>query len=181
MPFDDLAGPFRIEQVGEALGRVIRFDEPGVVADDAEADAEACELAIRVLLVRWIVLRNVLRHEGRKQAVALPHDEMRGIGGVDYVDGMDVARIFLADALKHSFGTGALDPYRDARILCLEGLGDPLGYGEIDRGVIDDLAFLGGRVDERRRDRGRLRGGGAQWCRKHRHRGSARGLEHVAP
>ena len=68
-------------------------------------------------------------------------------------------RIFLADALEHALGAGALDPHRDAGELRLERLADPLGQRQVDRGVPDDLAFLLGRLDQGRRDR--LGAGGA--------------------
>ena len=89
-----------------------------------------------------IVLRDILGHVGREPAVALPHDQVRGVGGVDHVDRVDAARIFLADALEHALGAGALDPHRDAGIFRLERLADLLGERQVDRGVPDDLAFL---------------------------------------
>ena len=67
---------------------------------------------------------------------------MRGVRRVDDIDGVDAAAVFLADALEHALGAGALDPHRDAGIFRLERLGDLLGERQIDRGVIDDLAFL---------------------------------------
>ena len=75
---------------------------------------------------------------------------MRGVGGVHHVDGVDVAGIFLADALEHALGAGALDAHRDARIFRLERLGQFLRDRQIGRGVIDDLAFFLRRVDQRR-------------------------------
>jgi hypothetical protein len=72
------------------------------------------------------VLGHVFRDKGRQQAVALPDDEMSGVGGIDHVDRVDVARIFLADALEYPFGAGTLHPHRDAREFRLEGLRDPL-------------------------------------------------------
>ena len=44
MRLDDLALPFRVEQVGKALRRVFLFHQVGVVGDDAQPDAEAGEL-----------------------------------------------------------------------------------------------------------------------------------------
>ena len=157
MRLDDLALPFRIEQIGEALRRVLRLHQVGVVADDAQADAEAREHAVGVLVLGRIVLRDVLRHERRQQAVALPDDEVRGVGGVHRIDRVDAAAVFLADALEHALGAGALDAHGDAGIFRLERLGDLLGERQVDRGVIDDLAFLLGRLDQRRRDGGRRR------------------------
>ena len=51
-------------------------------------------------------------------------------------------RILLADALEHALGAGALDAHGNARIFRLKSLGDLLGERQIDRGVVDDLAFL---------------------------------------
>ena len=95
-----------------------------------------------------IILGHVLGHVRREHAVALPDDEMRGIGRIDDVDRMDAARIFLADALEHALGAGALDPHGDAGIFRLERLGDLLGDRQVDRGVADDLAFLLRRLDQ---------------------------------
>ena len=58
-------------------------------------------------------LRDILRHVRQQDAIALPDDEMRGVGGVDNVDGVNVAGIFLADALEHPLRAGALDAHRD--------------------------------------------------------------------
>ena len=66
---------------------------------------------------------------------------------------MDAAGIFLADALEHALGAGALDPHLDAGIFRLERLGDPLRQRQVDRGVVDDLAFFLGGLDQLRRDR----------------------------
>ena len=70
---------------------------------------------------------NILRHIGRQDAIALPDDEMRGIGRIHHIDGVNVAGVFLADALEHALGAGALDADRDARIFRLERLGQFLG------------------------------------------------------
>ena len=113
-----------------------------------QPDAEAGEHAVGVLVLGRIEFGDVLRHVGREHAVALPDDEMRGVRRVDDVDGVDVAGIFLADALEHALGAGALDPHGDAGILRLERLGDLLGQRQVDRGVPDDLAFLLGRLDQ---------------------------------
>ena len=68
-------------------------------------------------------------------------------------------RVFLADALEHALGAGALDLHGDAGIFRLERLGDLLGDRQVDRGVPGDLAFLLRRLDQFRRDRGRRRRG----------------------
>ena len=110
-----------------------------------------------VLVLGRIEFRDVLRHVRRQNAVALPDDEMRGVGRIHHIDGVDVAGIFLADALEHALRAGALDAHRDARIFRLERLGQLLRDRQIGRGVIDDLAFLLRRLDQRRRDRLRRR------------------------
>ena len=136
------------------------------------ADAEAREHSIGVPVLRGIMLGDVLGHEGRKQPVALPDDEMRGIRRLNDVDRVDAARIFLADALEKAFGAGALDTHGDAGKLRLERFCDLLGERQVDRGVVDDLAFFLRRLDERRRDR---RGGGraGRGLRLRRRRGEA--------
>ena len=55
--------------------------------------------------------RNVLGYVWQQDAVALPDDEMRGIGRIDHIDGVNIAGIFLADPLKHAFRAGALDAH----------------------------------------------------------------------
>ncbi len=89
-----------------------------------------------------IEARNVLGDVGRKQPVARPYDEMRGVGGIDDVDGVDAAAVLLTDALEHPLGPGAFDAASDAGIFHLERAGDLLRDGEIDRGVPGELAFL---------------------------------------
>ncbi len=128
-----------------------------------------------------IELRHVLGHIGFEHAIPFPDDEMRGVGRVHHVDCVDVARIFLADALEHPLGAGALDAHRNARILRLEGLRHLLGERQVDRRVPDDLAFLLRRLDQLGRDlaRGRRRRCNAG---KDARRGKTdRGLENVAP
>jgi hypothetical protein len=103
---------------------------------------------------------------------------MRRVRGIDDVGRMDVARIFLADALEQSFGTGTFNPHRDAGVFRLESLGDALGDRQVDRGIVDDLAFLFGGFDQGSRDRDglgrscpRRRGkddGGGAGCLEHR-------------
>jgi hypothetical protein len=182
MRLDDLARPFRIEQVGIAPGRLLgRLHHVGVVADDADPGAEGRERAVRILVLLRIELGHVLRQIGLENAFALPDDEVGGIGRIDHVDGVDPAGIFLTDALKHAFGAGALHAHRDAGIFRLERLGDALRDRQVDRGVVDDLAFLLRRLEQLRRDcaGGRSRRGDRgdhARCRERR-----RSLEHVPP
>ena len=97
--------------------------------------------------------RDILRHVGREPAVALPHDEVRAVGGVHHVDRVDVARFLLPDALEHALGAGALDAHRDAGEFRLERLGEALRHRQVHRGVEGELAFLSCRLDQRWRDR----------------------------
>jgi len=39
------------------------------------------------------VFRDILGHIGQKDAIALPDDEMRRVGGIDTIDRVNVARI----------------------------------------------------------------------------------------
>jgi len=57
---------------------------------------------------------------------------MRGIGGVGAIDGVNVAAVFLADALKHALSAGALNAHGNAGILRFEGLGDLLGKRQVN-------------------------------------------------
>ncbi len=141
MRLDDLALPSWIEQIGKTLRRLLRLHQIGVVGDDREPDAEAGKLAVHVPVLGRIEFGDILRHVRREDAVALPDDEMRGIRRIHHIDGVDVAGIFLADSLEHALRAGALDA----------------GDRQIGRGVVDDLAFLLGGLDQRGRDRLRRR------------------------
>jgi len=66
MRLDDLALPFRIEQIGKTLRRLLGLHQIGVVGDDAEPDAPARKLAVHILVFRGIKLRDVFRHVRRK-------------------------------------------------------------------------------------------------------------------
>src|SRR5262249_3217880 len=79
MRLDDLAGPFRFEQVGEAFRRLLAPDQSGVVGDRAETHAEAREHPRRLLVVGGMLHGDTRRHEGSEQAVAFPYDEMRRV------------------------------------------------------------------------------------------------------
>ena len=120
MRLDHLAHPFRIQQIGEALRRVLRLHQVGVVAERGHQTREVANRPVGIAVLGGIVLRDLLGHVRGEPAVALPDDEMRGVGGVDDVDGMDAAPVFLANALEHALGAGALDAHRDAGILRLE-------------------------------------------------------------
>ena len=153
MRLDDLAGPFRVEQIVEALRRFLGLHLLGVVGDRAKGEAEARERPVRILVLGGEVLGHVLGHERREDALVLPDDEVRRVGRVDDVDAMDLAGVFLADALEHALGAAALDAHLDARILRLEGARDPFRQRQVDRGVVVDGAFLLRGLDQLRRDR----------------------------
>ena len=181
MRLDDLALPFRIEQIGEALGRLFLFHQIGVVGDDAEEDAEAGEGAVHVLVLGRIELGHVFRHVRRQHVLVFPVDEVRGVRRVDHVDRVHVGGIFLADALQQALGAGALHLAGDAGIFGLERLADLFGQLQVDRGVPDHLAFLLGRLDQRRRDGARRRRGRQHAGRERRSGGErARADQHVA-
>ena len=177
---DHLALPLRIEQIGEALRRLLGLHQAGVEADHAQADAEAREQAVGVLVLGGIVLGHVLGDMRRQDPLCAPDDEMRRVRRVDDVHGGDAAGILLRDALEHALGAAALDPHADAGEFRLEGLGDLLGHRQVDRGVVDDLALFLRRRDQVRRDRGGRRRGcqNARRCQAERERGRA--LQNVA-
>ena len=139
---DDLALPFGIEQIGKTLRGLLRLHQIGVVGDDAEPHAKTRKLAVNVLVLGGIEFRDVLRHIGCQNAIALPDDEMRRIGGIHHIDCVDVAGIFLTDALEHALCAGALDAHLNPGIFRLESLRQFLGNRQIGRGVVDDLTFF---------------------------------------
>ena len=163
MRLDDLALPFGIEQVLEARRRVLGLHQPGVVGDRAQRGAEAGIGAVGIAVLGLVMLRDVFRHVGQQEALPFPRQQMRGVGRIGDIDGVDVAGIFLADALEHPLGAGALDPHLDAAEFLLERGGDLFRHRQVDRGVPDHLAFLLRRFDQLRRDgfgRRRLGAGG---------------------
>jgi hypothetical protein len=109
---------------------------------------------------------------------------MRGVGGVDDIDRMDAAAVFLADAAEHPLGPGAFDSHGDAGIFRLECAGNPLGKWQVHRRVPDRLALLAGCGDQRwRHGFGRRCGGadrcGMEWQSTKPERHGARTLQHV--
>src|SRR5229473_4244416 len=111
---DDLALPPRIEQVGEALGRILWLDQIGVVADGAEHGEHGCVHAVHIDLLGRQVPGYVLWHVGRKQAVALPMDEMCCVSAADDIDLMEPDFLFFTDALEHSLRAGSLHAHGNA-------------------------------------------------------------------
>ncbi len=157
MCLDDLALPLRIEQIGEALRRLILLHQIGVVGDDAEEDAEAGKGAVDVLVLRRIELGDIFRRVRRQHVLVLPVDQQRGVRRIDHVDGVHAGGIFLADALQQALGAAALDLARHAGIFGFERLADLLRQLEVDRGVPDDLALLLRCRDQVRGDHSRRR------------------------
>src|SRR5262249_2382728 len=177
MRLDQLARPFRIEQIGKALRRLLLLHQAGVVGDRRDQDPRRDVQAIRVVVLPREMLRDLLREIGCQPAVALPHDAVRLVGRVDDIDGMNIAAVFLADAGEDPLGTGALDAHGNAWELLLERLGQPLRKGQVHRGIEGDLSFFLCRFDQGRRDR--LCRDGARRERAGRHR--RRRLEQIAP
>ena len=182
MTLHDLAGPLRIEQIGEALRRFFRLHQLGVVADHAQPDSPAREQAVRILVLRRVVESDVLGHVRREDALALPDDEVRGVRAVHHVDRMDVAPVFLPDALEDPLAARPLHAHGDARVLRLERLGDTLRHRKVHGGVPDRLAFLLRRLDQLRRDlaRRRARRPRPPVRQQHRERGDGESPEELA-
>src|SRR6187200_80850 len=101
------------------------------------------------------MLRDVLRHEWRKPAAALPRDEMRRIGRYRDIGRVDAARLLLADALEDALRTGALHAHGDPRILRLESFRELFGERQIERGIESNLSLAARRLDQRVVDCGR--------------------------
>jgi hypothetical protein len=108
----------------------------------------------------------------------LPGQELRLIGGVEHVGGEDVAGALLRHALEDALAAGSFDLHGDAGILLLEVLGQSLRDFDVDPGVVDDLAFLGGRLDQLRRDRLRRRRRGGSLPEQHSKCAHCRGSAH---
>ena len=153
VPLHDLSVPFRIEEVGKAFRRFLGLHQRRVVADHAQPSAPGREHPVRVPVFRRIMTRDILGNVRREPSVALPHDEMRGVGGIHDIDRINSAAVFLADALKYALGARALDARGDAGIFRFERFRDLFRDRQIYRGVPGDLAFLAGRLDQRGRDR----------------------------
>jgi hypothetical protein len=104
------------------------------------------------------------------------------IGRIHHIDRVDVAGIFLADALEHALGAGALDARRYAGVFRLERAAETLGELQVHRRIEDDLAFLLGRFDQRRCNRFRRRRRGAHRLGKHEtRRQRGRAFQYVTP
>ena len=108
------------------------------------------------LCVAGKVLRHVLGHVRRQHALALPDDEMRGVGAVHDVAVVDLARVFLADALEVALGARALDAARRRRDISPRTPWRPSRRPAGRPRCTRDLAFLLRRLDQLRRDLARL-------------------------
>src|SRR5262245_411608 len=104
MRLDHLAGPFRMEQIGKTLWRILFLYEIGVVAERRDQDARRDMERVGIVVGLVEMPGNVLRQVMLKPPIALPDDTMRLVGGIDHVDGVDAARIFLIDALEDPLG-----------------------------------------------------------------------------
>ena len=179
MRLHHLAHPLRIEQVDEALGRVLRLDQAGVVGDRRKRHPPRGVHAVGIPVFLGIVLRHLLRQERGQHPGPLPDDEVCRVGAVHHVAIADLALRLLADTLEDALGARALDLHGDAGIGRLEALGDPLRHRQVDRGVPGELALLLRRLDQGRRDLLRLgRGPHLQRIGTGRHRG--RSSQHAA-
>ena len=116
MRLDDLAFPFRIEQIGKAFRRLFALHQLGIVGDHAQRRAQRRVEPVRIAMRGRNMFGDVLGHVGRQHVLPLPRQELRGVAGVDGIDRVDAAGIFLADAGEDALGAGALDPRRDAGI-----------------------------------------------------------------
>jgi hypothetical protein len=178
---DDPAHPPGIEQVGEALRRILRLDQIGVVADGAEQGEHGCVHAIRIDLLGRQVLGYVLWHVRREQAVALPMDKMCCVCAADDIDFVEPDLLFFADALEHALCSGSLHADGDAGVLGLERLAEFFRDRNLHSGVERDHGFLPGGLDHGRADGNWLRRSGLERLWKDGANGQHRRcLEHVA-
>ena len=178
MCLDDLALPFRIEQVGIALRCVLRLHQARIVADHLDPGAGGRIGAVGIDLVRREIFGDVVGQIGHEPVLRFPIQVVSRIGGVGDIDRIDTAALLLRDTLVDSLGPGALDAHRDAGIFGLERLAEPFGGIELERRIIGDLAFLARRFDQFRCDAGRRRRGRTRGFREQRSgRDGGRSLE----
>ncbi len=153
MTFHHLAHPPGIEQVGEALRRILRLHQIGVIAERGQPHPGRHPQPIGVVVLRRVMARDFLRQIGREPVIARPYDEVGAVRAVDHVDGVDAALHLLSDALEHALGARTFHPNGDTGKFRLERLGEFLRDREVHGGVERELAFLPGGLDQRRRDR----------------------------
>ncbi len=156
MRLDDLAFPFRVEQIGETFRRVLGLDELRVVLDRRQREPVGRVKPVRIAMVGR-VFRDIGRHVGSEPALFLPGEQRRHIGTFDDVGGADIAAALLRDALHDALAAVAFDLHVDAGMRRLEGLGDLLRRLQLDRGVPDDFPLVLRLGEQVGRCRGRLR------------------------
>src|SRR5215475_9623879 len=94
------------------------------------------------------VLDHVLAHIRREPAIALPRQEMCGVGAGDDVDGIDTTVLLLTDALEHPLGPRAFDADGNPRVLLLEHLAELFRNLQFPRGIEADFTLFPRRLDE---------------------------------
>src|SRR5262245_21261293 len=142
MTLDDLALPFWIEQIGVTFRCVLWLDQRSVVTDHRKPGAHGRAGAIRIYPIARQILCHILGHIGRDPVLALPEDEVCGVGAAYEIDRIDAAVLLLLDPLKDSFSPGTLNPRGNPRIPCLESSGQFLGDIQFERTVKRNLALL---------------------------------------
>ena len=180
MRLDQLARPFRIEQVGKALRRVLLFHQVRVVGERRDQNSRRRMESVRIVVALVEMLRDVLGQVRREPAVAFPDDAMSLIRRVDHIDGVDVAGVLLVDPGEDALGAGPLHADGDAGKLRLECLAEAFRKRQVHGGVEGELAFLLRRLDQRWANSIGRRGRGAQRRGIERKRRGGRPLEHVA-
>src|SRR5215467_6216121 len=120
MRLDQLALPLGVEQIHEALRRLIWLHQIAVVPDRDQPGADGRVETVPVDLIRRKMFGHVFADIGHEPAVALPGQIVCGIGRGDDVDGVDVAALLLTDALKYALRPRSLDEHGDAWIFLLK-------------------------------------------------------------
>src|SRR3954447_12024330 len=113
MRLDDLAFPFRVEQIGETFRRVLGLDELRVVLDRRQREPVGRVKPIRIAIVGR-VFRDIGRDVGSEPALFLPGEQRRHIGTFDDVGGADIAAALLRDALHDALAAVSFDLHVDA-------------------------------------------------------------------
>src|SRR5262249_50444177 len=114
MRLDDLAGPFRVEQVGVALGRGLHH--VGVIADDADPRAEAREGAVGVLALACITSGHVSGRGLSASSSAYPQKAVGRLAASEVGAYMYAARLSVPAALPPAPGAPASPTPVDAEI-----------------------------------------------------------------
>src|SRR6185295_6566569 len=101
MGLDHFARPFRVEQVGKALGSFLRTHKSRVVAERGKPDACRSMKSVRVAVGWRKMPRNILGKIRRQPTLAFPDHKVRGVRAVYHIDHEYAAAAFLLDALIH--------------------------------------------------------------------------------